>query len=100
MTEKQAIVIAANHIRSASEAREKGRAGGKKSGESRRAKADLKKALMECLAVQPTINGTHLANMPDNLNCNNYLSAIISNLVLKASYGNTAAIGTIMRLLD
>lgn len=97
---KQAHAIAAYKIRSAEEAREKGKAGGKASGESRRAKAETKRLLEAALSLKPNVQGTSLANLPSEMDVSTYFNAIIANLVVSASHGKTSSINAIIKLLD
>ncbi len=87
-------------IRTESEAREKGAAGGRKSGETRRRKRDLKAAMNELLnmdIVSPDIlDNTIEMGIASSLD---YNAAIVAAMVRKAAGGDVAAFKEIRNLI-
>lgn len=87
-------------IRTESEAREKGAAGGRKSGEARRRKRDLKAAMNELLnmdVVCPDIlDKTTEMGIVGSLD---YNAAIVAAMVRKAAGGDVAAFKEIRNLI-
>lgn len=87
-------------IRTESEAREKGAAGGRKSGEARRRKRDLKAAMNELLnmdVVCPDIlDKTTEMGIVSSLD---YNAAIVAAIVRKAAGGDVAAFKEIRNLI-
>ncbi len=87
-------------IRTESEAREKGAAGGRKSGETRRRKRDLKAAMNELLnmdVVCPDIlDKTTEMGIVSSLD---YNAAIVAAMVRKAAGGDVAAFKEIRNLI-
>lgn len=87
-------------IRTESEAREKGAAGGRKSGETRRRKRDLKAAMNELLnmdVVCPDIlDNTKEMGVTDSMD---YWAAIVAAMVRKAAGGDVAAFKEIRNLV-
>ena len=88
-------------VRSENEAREKGKKGGKASGESRRRKKTLKQAMK--LLLEQEITDTDIYNQTaamgvavDDLN---YQSAIVAAMVMQAANGNVKAFAQIRNLI-
>jgi hypothetical protein len=97
---KKSHAIAAYKIRSAEEAREKGKKGGIASGESRRRAAELRKLLTALLES----NANTYGELPENLLFqksaeHSIQGFIMCSLTYKAMRGDISAINSIIKML-